>query len=49
MICVVHQDTVLFNYTIFYNISYGLIDSSEEDVINAAKIAGIHNLSLIHI
>ncbi len=43
MIGVVPQDTVLFNDTIFYNISYGLIDSSEEDVINAAKIAGIHN------
>ena len=43
MIGVVPQDTVLFNDTIFYNISYGLIDSSEEDVINAAKIAGIHD------
>jgi len=43
MIGVVPQDTVLFNETIFYNISYGLIDSSEEDVINAAKIAGIHD------
>ncbi len=42
MIGVVPQDTVLFNDTIFYNISYGLIDSSEEDVINAAKTAGIH-------
>jgi len=43
MIGVVPQDTVLFNDTIFYNISYGLIDSNEEDVINAAKIAGIHD------
>ena len=43
MIGVVPQDTVLFNDTIFYNISYGLIDSSVEDVINAAKIAGIHD------
>ncbi|MDC3178396.1 ABC transporter ATP-binding protein/permease [Pelagibacteraceae bacterium] len=43
MIGVVPQDTVLFNDTIFYNISYGLIRSSEEDVINAAKIAGIHD------
>ncbi|MDC3112514.1 ABC transporter ATP-binding protein/permease [Pelagibacteraceae bacterium] len=43
MIGVVPQDTVLFNDTIFYNISYGLIDSSEEDVIKAAKIAGIHD------
>ena len=43
MIGVVPQDTVLFNDTIFYNISYGLINSSEEDVIKAAKIAGIHD------
>ena len=43
MIGVVPQDTVLFNDTIFYNISYGLINSSEEEVINAAKIAGIHD------
>ncbi len=43
MIGVVPQDTVLFNDTIYYNISYGLIDSSEEEVINAAKIAGIHD------
>ena len=43
MIGVVPQDTVLFNDTIFYNISYGLIDSSKEEVINAAKIAGIHD------
>ena len=43
MIGVVPQDTVLFNDTIFYNISYGLISSSEEDVIKAAKIAGIHD------
>jgi len=43
MIGVVPQDTVLFNDTIFYNISYGLINSSEEDVINAAKVAGIHD------
>ncbi len=43
MIGVVPQDTVLFNDTIFYNISYGLIHSSKEDVINAAKIAGIHD------
>ncbi len=43
MIGVVPQDTVLFNDSIFYNISYGLIESSEEEVINAAKIAGIHD------
>ena len=43
MIGVVPQDTVLFNDTIYYNISYGFTDANEEDVINAAKIAGIHD------
>ena len=40
---VVPQDTVLFNDTIYYNISYGFTDANQEDVINAAKIAGIHD------
>ena len=40
---VVPQDTVLFNDTIYYNISYGFTDANEKDVINAAKIAGIHD------
>ena len=43
MIGVVPQDTVLFNDTIYYNISYGFTDANEKDVINAAKIAGIHD------
>ena len=43
IIGVVPQDTVLFNDTIYYNISYGFTDANEEDVINAAKIAGIHD------
>ena len=43
MIGVVPQDTVLFNDTIYYNISYGFTDANQEDVINAAKIAGIHD------
>ena len=40
---VVPQDTVLFNDTIYYNIAYGNPLASREDIINAAKIANIHN------
>ena len=38
---VVPQDTVLFNDTILYNIRYGRPDATEEEVINAAKLAQI--------
>ena len=40
---VVPQDTVLFNDTIYYNIAYGNPLASKEDIINAAKVANIHN------
>ena len=40
---VVPQDTVLFNDTIYYNISYGNPSASEEEIYNAAKSADIHN------
>ena len=40
---VVPQDTVLFNDTIYYNISYGNPNASEEEIYNAAKSADIHN------
>ena len=40
---VVPQDTVLFNDTIYYNISYGNPNASEEGIYNAAKSADIHN------
>ena len=40
---IVPQDTVLFNDTIYYNISYGNPEASHEKIINAAKIAGIHD------
>ena len=43
IIGIVPQDTVLFNDTIYYNISYGNTKASREEIINAAKIAGIHN------
>ena len=43
IIGVVPQDTVLFNDTIYYNIIYGKIEASKEEVINAAKNADIHD------
>jgi ABC-type transport system involved in Fe-S cluster assembly fused permease/ATPase subunit len=40
---VVPQDTILFNDTIAYNISYGA-NAQFEDIVNAAKKAQIHDL-----
>ena len=40
---VVPQDTVLFNDTIRYNIKYGRITASDEQVEEAARMADIHN------
>ncbi|MDK9696213.1 MAG: ABC transporter ATP-binding protein/permease [Siculibacillus sp.] len=37
----VPQDTVLFNDTVSYNIRYGRPDASEEDVMEAARLAQI--------
>ncbi|GAB9464293.1 Atp-binding protein [Globisporangium polare] len=42
-IAIVPQDTVLFNDSIFYNINYGRLDATEEEVLNAARISQIHN------
>jgi ATP-binding cassette, subfamily B (MDR/TAP), member 7 len=42
-IAIIPQDTILFNDTILYNIQYGNLLSSNEDVINAAKQAKIHD------
>lgn len=39
---IVPQDTVLFNDTIFYNIAYGRPDATEEQVLQAARSAHIH-------
>lgn len=39
----VTQDVILFNDTIFNNIALGKPDATEEDVINAAKIANAHD------
>jgi len=38
---IVPQDTVLFNDTIAYNIAYGRIGASDEEVLEAARLAQI--------
>ena len=43
---VVPQDTVLFNDSIYYNIAYGRISASEQEVHEAAKRACIHTAIL---
>lgn len=40
---VVSQEAILFNDTVFNNISFGLKNVSKEDVIRAAKIANAHD------
>ena len=40
---VVPQDSVLFNDSIFYNINYGRINATKEQVEEAAKAAQIHD------
>ena len=40
---IVPQDTVLFNDTVRYNIRYGKIDATDEEVEEAAKAAQIHD------
>ncbi|CAI5725571.1 unnamed protein product [Peronospora destructor] len=41
-IAIVPQDTVLFNDSIFYNINYGRLDATPEEVMNAARASQIH-------
>ncbi|KAG4060349.1 ABC transporter B family member 25 [Phytophthora cactorum] len=36
------NDTVLFNDTIFYNINYGRLDATPDEVMNAARVSQIH-------
>jgi len=40
---IVPQDTVLFNDTILYNIRYGRVNASDEEVFEAARLAQIHD------
>jgi ATP-binding cassette subfamily B (MDR/TAP) protein 7 len=37
------QDSVLFHDTIFYNIKYGNVSATDEQIYEAAKLADIHN------
>lgn len=39
---IVNQESFLFNDTIFNNIAFGKPDATEEEVVNAAKIANAH-------
>lgn len=40
---IVQQDVFLFNASVLENIRYGRPEASDEDVIEAAKLAGIHD------
>lgn len=40
---IVPQDTILFNESIFYNIQYGNLDATEEEVKQAAKLTHIYD------
>ncbi|CAF0764189.1 unnamed protein product [Didymodactylos carnosus] len=40
---IVPQDTVLFHDTILYNINYGNLKATKEQVYEAAKLAEVHN------
>lgn len=42
-IAIVPQDSVLFHNTIGYNINYGNLKRTKEDVVNAARMAEIHD------
>ena len=37
------QDQVLFHDSIFYNINYGRVEASAEEVYEAARMADVHN------
>jgi subfamily B ATP-binding cassette protein MsbA len=39
----VNQEPILFNETFFSNIAFGVESATEEDVVNAAKIANAHD------
>ncbi|HET7378699.1 MAG TPA: ABC transporter ATP-binding protein [Gaiellales bacterium] len=42
-ISVVHQETMLFSGTIAYNILYGRLDASQEEMFAASRAANIHD------
>ena len=41
-----HQDSVLFHDTVFYNVKYGNIHATDEQVYGAARMADIHDTIL---
>uniref|UniRef100_A0A3Q2ZY77 Iron-sulfur clusters transporter ABCB7, mitochondrial n=1 Tax=Kryptolebias marmoratus TaxID=37003 RepID=A0A3Q2ZY77_KRYMA len=43
---VVPQDAVLFHNTIFYNLQYGNINATAEEVYQVARLAGLHDAIL---
>lgn len=43
LIGMVSQESILFNDSIFNNIAFGIPDATQDDVINAAKIANAHD------
>jgi ABC-type multidrug transport system fused ATPase/permease subunit len=42
-ISIVHQETMLFSGTIAYNILYGRLDATQEEMIAASRAANIHD------
>ncbi|XP_014283304.1 iron-sulfur clusters transporter ABCB7, mitochondrial [Halyomorpha halys] len=42
-ISIVPQDSVLFHDTIMYNLHYGKMEATEDEVIRASKMANLHN------
>lgn len=42
-IAIVPQDSVLFHDSIFYNLHYGNLKKSKEDVYKAAEMANLHD------
>lgn len=40
---IVSQESILFNTTVRSNIAFGMPDATDEDIINAAKIANAHD------
>ena len=42
---IVPQDTVLFNDTLLYNIRYGRPDATDEEVVEAARAAQLHDFA----
>ncbi|XP_072294673.1 iron-sulfur clusters transporter ABCB7, mitochondrial [Eucyclogobius newberryi] len=43
---VIPQDAVLFHNTIFYNLQYGNMNATTEDVYQVARLAGLHDAIL---